>query len=40
VHRFCHEEGGRQDCGSFAFTHVWHQVAGRWQIARVVSYGH
>ena len=39
-HRFCHTENGKPDCGTFAFTHVWRQTDGRWQIARVISYGH
>jgi len=39
-HRFCHTENGKPDCGTFAFTHVWRKTGERWQLARVVSYGH
>lgn len=39
-HRFCHFEGDREDCGAFGFTHVWRNLDGRWQITRVLSYGH
>jgi ketosteroid isomerase-like protein len=40
THRFCHTERGKSDCGTFRFTHVWREKDGRWQIARVVSFGH
>lgn len=40
VHRFCHEESGRRDCGSFAFTQVWRHDPTRWHLTRVISYGH
>ncbi len=40
IHRFCHSEGGRQDCGSFKFLQVWRSGSSGWQIARAVSYGH
>ena len=40
AHRFCHLENGRQDCGTFEFTHVWRRDGGRWRIARALSYGH
>jgi ketosteroid isomerase-like protein len=40
THRFCHEERGRQDCGTFKFVQVWKRDGDRWRIARVVSYGH
>ncbi len=40
THRFCHTENGKPDCGTFAFTHVWRKTGERWQLARVVSYGH
>lgn len=39
-HRFCHRENERTDCGTFEFVQIWRQEAGRWKIARVVSYGH
>jgi ketosteroid isomerase-like protein len=40
AHQFCHAEGGRRDCGTFTFLHVWRSDAGRWRITRVISYGH
>lgn len=40
VHQFCHRENGRQECGTFKFTHVWRRTATGWQITRVISYDH
>ena len=40
AHRFCHTEGGRQDCGTFKLVQVWRREISGWKIARVVSYGH
>ncbi|MDQ2932210.1 MAG: nuclear transport factor 2 family protein [Gemmatimonadota bacterium] len=40
MHQFCHRENGRQECGTFKFTHVWRRTATGWQIARIVSYDH
>ena len=40
VHRFCHRENGRQECGTFKFTHVWRRTGNGWQVSRVVSYDH
>jgi len=40
VHRFCHVENGRDDCGSFKFVMLWQQQGSTWKITRVVSYGH
>lgn len=40
THRFCHTEGGRDECGTFRFLHVWRKSGDAWQVARVVSYGH
>lgn len=39
-HRFCHAEGGRQDCGTFPFVTVWRRDGDAWRVTRVVSYGH
>jgi ketosteroid isomerase-like protein len=39
-HRFCHEEDGKEICGSFRFVHVWRKLDGDWKIARVISFGH
>lgn len=40
THRFCHQEQGREECGSFKFTTIWQQKQGTWKMSRVVSYGH
>jgi ketosteroid isomerase-like protein len=40
AHRFCHVENGKNDCGVFKFLHVWRKTGDRWQVTRVVSYGH
>ncbi|MGI4833450.1 MAG: nuclear transport factor 2 family protein [Janthinobacterium lividum] len=40
THRFCHQENGKLDCGTFKFTMLWQQKGGAWRVARVVSYGH
>ncbi|MBO9683082.1 MAG: nuclear transport factor 2 family protein [Flavisolibacter sp.] len=40
AHTFCHQENGKQDCGTFKFVHIWKKVGNEWKIARVVSYGH
>jgi len=40
VHRFCHTENGKQDCGVFRFAHVWQKKDGRWRVTQVLSYDH
>jgi hypothetical protein len=40
LHRFCHLEKGKQDCGTFKFVHIWKNSGDQWQITRVVSYDH
>jgi ketosteroid isomerase-like protein len=40
AHRFCHVENGKNDCGVFKFLHVWRKAGDRWQVTRVVSWGH
>lgn len=39
-HRFCHDEHGKQDCGTFKFVQIWKKENGEWRISRVVSYDH
>jgi ketosteroid isomerase-like protein len=39
-HRFCHEENGKAECGTFKFLHVWRKTGNRWQLSRIVSYAH
>ena len=40
LHRFCHDENGKQDCGTFKFLHIWQKKNGQWKVTRVVSYDH
>ena len=40
LHRFCHEENGKQDCGTFKFLHIWRKNNGQWKVTRVASYDH
>ncbi|MCC3154925.1 nuclear transport factor 2 family protein [Hymenobacter sp. BT770] len=40
IHRFCHVENGRDDCGNFKFVMLWQRQGDAWKITRVVSYGH
>jgi len=40
LHRFCHEENGKQDCGTFKFLHIWKKKNGQWKVTRVASYDH
>lgn len=39
-HRFCHEENGRTECGTFKFLHVWRKTGQAWRLSRIVSYAH
>jgi Domain of unknown function (DUF4440) len=39
-HTFCHNENGKQDCGTFKFVMIWQKKDGQWKISRVVSYDH
>ena len=40
LHRFCHDENGKQDCGTFRFLHIWQKKNGQWKVTRVASYDH
>jgi len=40
IHRFCHKENGKEECGSFKFVHIWRKTGDLWKISRVISYGH
>ena len=40
VHRFCHVEKGKDECGTFKFVHLWQTNGGGWKISRVISYAH
>lgn len=39
-HRFCHQEHGKDDCGTFKFVHLWQKKDSHWKVTRVISYGH
>lgn len=40
LHKFCHIENGKDECGTFKFVHVWQNKGGKWKISRVISYNH
>ena len=40
MHRFCHPENGKDDCGIFKFVHIWQKRADGWKITRIISYDH
>lgn len=40
MHRFCHTENGKEDCGTFKFIHLWQRKDSTWKITRVISYDH
>lgn len=40
AHRFCHDENGKNECGTFRFLHIWKKTDGEWKISRVISYSH
>jgi ketosteroid isomerase-like protein len=39
-HRFCHQENGKDDCGTFQFVHTWQKKDGQWKVARIISFDH
>ncbi|MFN8355130.1 MAG: serine hydrolase [Spirosomataceae bacterium] len=40
LHRFCHVENGKNDCGTFKFMSIWKKTNGEWKVTRIVSYNH
>ena len=40
LHRFCHVENGKDDCGVFKNVMVWQNKNGAWKVTRVISYDH
>jgi aspartate oxidase len=40
MHRFCHVENGKDDCGTFKNVMVWQKKDGQWKVTRVISYDH
>jgi hypothetical protein len=40
LHRFCHVENGKDDCGTFKNIMVWKMLDTGWKVSRVISYDH
>jgi ketosteroid isomerase-like protein len=40
LHRFCHKENGKDDCGTFKNIMVWKHDGDAWKVTRVISYDH
>jgi hypothetical protein len=40
LHRFCHVENGKNDCGIFKNIMIWQKKDGQWKVTRVISYDH
>ncbi|OLY94334.1 protein of unknown function [Cnuella takakiae] len=40
MHRYCHSENGKDDCGTFKFVHIWQKRVDGWKLTRVISYDH
>lgn len=40
LHRFCHKENGKDDCGVFKNIMIWQNKNGQWKVTRVISYDH
>lgn len=40
LHRFCHIENGKDDCGTFKNVMVWKKTSEGWKVTRVLSYDH
>ena len=40
LHRFCHRENGKDDCGVFKNIMVWKKTPTGWKVSRVISYDH
>ena len=40
VHRFCHVENGKNDCGIFKNIMIWQYKNQQWKVTRVISYDH
>jgi Domain of unknown function (DUF4440) len=40
LHRFCHVENGKDDCGVFKNIMIWQNKNGAWKVTRVISYDH
>lgn len=40
LHRFCHKENGKDDCGTFKNIMLYKKSPAGWKITRVISYDH
>ena len=40
LHRFCHAENGKNDCGIFKNVMIWQYNKEAWKVTRVISYDH
>lgn len=40
LHRFCHKENGKDDCGTFKNIMTWKKEGNSWKVTRVISYDH
>ena len=40
LHRFCHVENGKDDCGVFKNIMIWKMTGSGWKVSRVISYDH
>lgn len=40
LHRFCHTENGKEDCGTFKNIMVWRKEGSGYKVSRVISYDH
>ncbi len=40
LHRFCHLENRKDDCGTFKNVMVWKKTDAGWKVTRVLSYDH
>lgn len=40
LHRFCHLENGKKDCGTFKNVMIWQKKDEQWKVTRVISYDH
>jgi len=40
LHRFCHLENGKDDCGTFKNVMIWKKTDDGWKVTRVLSFDH
>ena len=40
LHKFCHKENGKDDCGTFKNIMLWKKTDSGWKVNRVISYDH